>query len=80
MYKIYVLQSLKDRKTYTGYTSNLENRLAYHNSGHVKATKHRRPLKILFTEDFNTVAEAKARELWWKSKSGRTKLKEFFNK
>jgi len=78
MYKVYILQSLKDKKTYTGYTSNLENRLVYHNSGRVKATKYRRPLKVLFAEDFNTAKEAKSRELWWKSKSGRIKLKEFF--
>ncbi len=66
VYKVYILQSQKDNRTYTGYTSNLENRLTYHKSGRVNATKHRRPLRILFTEDFNTVAEARARELWWK--------------
>lgn len=78
MYTVYILQSLKDKKTYTGYTNNLENRLEYHNSGRVKATKNRRPLEVLFAESFETVKEAKARELWWKGKSGRKKLKEFF--
>lgn len=42
------------------------------------ATKHRRPFKIFYTEEFETMTEAKDRELWWKSTSGRRKLKELF--
>lgn len=69
--------SLKDTRTYIGYTSNLENRLNKHNTGQVKSTKHRRPLRLLFTENFQTAQEAKKRELWWKSGAGRRKLKIF---
>jgi len=78
MYYIYVLQSLKDGKTYVGYTTNLAERLKYHNSGRVSATKHRKPLKLLFSEEFSTMTEAKKRELYWKNGGGRRKLKNFF--
>jgi len=79
MYYVYIIYSLKDKKTYVGYTKDLNVRLEQHNAGRVRATKHRRPLKLLFSENFETLAEAKKRELWWKSSSGRGKLKEFFN-
>ena len=62
-----------------GYTKDLKERLKIHNLGEVKATKHRRPLRVFFYETFSTMQEAKKRELWWKSSSGRNKLKELFN-
>ncbi len=78
MYYIYILQSLKDNKTYIGYTSNVAERLKYHNSGRVPATKYRRPLNLLFSEEFQTMADAKKREQYWKSGGGRRKLKQYF--
>ncbi|MEK7482067.1 MAG: GIY-YIG nuclease family protein [Patescibacteria group bacterium] len=80
MYFVYILKSIKDGRTYIGYTKNLENRLKLHNSGQVIATKYRKPLKLLFSEQFKTISEAKQRELWWKSGAGRRRLKEFFQK
>jgi putative endonuclease len=78
MYYIYVLQGSKDNKTYIGYTANLAERLEYHNSGRVPATKHRGPLKLLFSEEFPKMTEAKKREQYWKSGAGRRKLKQYF--
>jgi putative endonuclease len=43
----YVLFSLKDKKMYTGYTSDLDLRLVQHNKGNVVSTKDRRPLKLI---------------------------------
>jgi len=80
MYFIYVLQSLKDQRTYVGYTDNVERRFIQHNSGYVRSTKHRIPFKLLFTENFLTSAEVKKRELYWKSGAGRRKLKDYFQK
>ncbi len=80
MFYIYILQSLKDGRTYVGYTYEIDQRLQKHNSGQVKSTKYRRPLKLLFTENFETEKMAKARELYWKSGAGRRKLKEYFIK
>ena len=75
---VYILLSLKDHKTYTGSTNNLARRLRQHNSGQVKSTKNRLPFKLFLSEEFETLAEARKRELWWKSGAGRRKLKEFF--
>ncbi len=78
MFTVYILQSLKDNKTYVGYTDNFERRFQQHNSGQSKSTKYRVPFKLLFKEEFEDKKEAKKRELWWKSGAGRRKLKEYF--
>ena len=75
---LYVLQSLKDNRTYVGSTNNFDRRFKEHNLGHVKSTKHRVPFKLLFTEEFSTSKEAKKRELYYKSGAGRRKLKAYF--
>jgi len=75
MYSAYILYSEKDKKTYVGYSKDLENRLNLHNSGQVKSTKYRRPLRLLYSEIFKTGKEAKDREQWWKSSGGRKELK-----
>ncbi len=80
MFYIYILQSLKDHKTYIGYTNNIKRRLIEHNSGKNISTKNRIPLKLIFFEKFETSQEARKRELYWKSGGGRRKLKEFFKK
>jgi putative endonuclease len=79
MYFVYILQSLKDLRTYVGFTDNFERRFKQHNSGKVKSTKHRIPFKLLFHERFSAYSEAKRREAWWKSGAGRRKLKEYFD-
>jgi putative endonuclease len=76
---VYVLQSLKDNRTYIGSTDNFERRFNQHNSCQVKSTRYRIPFKILFIEEFQTLAEARKRETWWKSGAGRIKLKEYFD-
>ena len=75
---VYILQSMKDGRTYVGSTNNLRRRLKQHNSCKVKSTKHRIPFKVLFTEEFETLMEARKREVWWKSGAGRRKLKKYF--
>ena len=80
MYTVYILLSQKDQRTYVGYTKDLMKRLHEHNSGRVHAIKQRRPFAIFYTEQFDTVEEAKQRELWWKSGSGRKNLKKLFER
>ena len=75
MYHIYILKSIKDNKTYVGYTNNIEERIKKHNSGQIRATKYRQPLELIFSEEFETSPEARQRELYWKSGGGRRKLK-----
>ena len=78
MFTIYILKSLKDNRSYVGYSKNFVNRFKQHNNGQVKSTKHRRPLIVIYTEEFNTSPEAKIREKWWKSYKGRQAMKKFF--
>jgi len=47
MYFVYVLESEKDKKLYTGYTKDLEIRFEEHQKGRVDSTKHRRPIKLI---------------------------------
>jgi putative endonuclease len=78
MFYLYILQNLKDEKTYVGHTNNIKRRFCEHNSGRVPATENRQPLEILKLEVCVTLDEAKKREPCWKSGAGRKKPKEFF--
>jgi putative endonuclease len=79
MYTVYILKSLKDSRTYVGYSFDVNKRLEEHNSGKVSATKNRIPFKILFTELTETLENAKERELYWKSGTGRRAMKKLFS-
>lgn len=72
---IYILLSLKDKKLYIGFTADLKNRLKEHAAGKVRSTKDRRPLKLIHYEYFVNKADAKAREIFFKSGFGRNELK-----
>ena len=64
---LYILQSLKNNSYYIGSTSNLNKRLKFHNSGYVKATKYRRPYKLVFKQEFDNINIAHKAELKIKS-------------
>ena len=52
-----------DDSYYTGHTEDLESRLAAHDAGHVGGyTKPRRPVRLVYRQDFPTHAEALAGE------------------
>jgi len=72
---VYILFSLKDNKTYTGSTNDFQRRLLEHQLGKVTATKNRLPLKLIHSEKFETLEEARSREHYYKSCAGRKKLK-----
>jgi len=74
-YYVYTLLSLKDKKFYTGLTTNLRNRLQQHARGEVKSTRERRPLKLIHYEYFIDKDDAKAKEIFLKSGFGRNQLK-----
>ena len=71
----YVLRSSKDGRYYYGSTSDLTKRMSNHNSGKVKSTKHRRPLKLIYSEEFDSKTEAIKRENFFKSMDGYIWLK-----
>ncbi|MGZ8541834.1 MAG: GIY-YIG nuclease family protein [Chitinophagaceae bacterium] len=70
-FTVYILFSEQFNKHYTGFTSNLEERLKSHNElGHDWTAKYR-PWKILFTKEFATKKEALIYEKWLKTGVGR---------
>ena len=75
MFYAYVLKSEKTGHNYYGSTNDLDRRLKEHNFGHTKATKYIRPLKLVYFEKFDTLVEARKRELYFKSGRGREFLK-----
>jgi putative endonuclease len=75
MYYVYVLQSQKDKKFYTGRCGNLEARIKRHNKGLVKATKSRIPMKIIYYEACSNIKDAAHRETYLKTSWGKHYIK-----
>ena len=81
-YYVYILESKKDGKKYTGYTSNLPLRFEAHQAGQVPSTKNRRPLKLIYFEGCLNQTDAVKREKYLKSNYGKlflgNRLKAYF--
>ena len=75
MFYVYILFSEKDAQLYTGYSPNLRSRFKAHKNGYVKATKHRRPLKLIYYEAYARELDARRREKYLKGGNGRNVLK-----
>lgn len=78
MFYVYILQSLRDKGFYVGMSTSLAGRLAYHNSGRVSSTKRRRPLDLVYFEEFTSRNEARKREKYLKSYGGSREKLEIF--
>lgn len=76
MYYVYVLKSLKDNKLYIGKTDDLQKRFEAHNNGQVRATKSRKPFKLIFYEGFLNKTDAGRDELFYKTGYGKEVLKD----
>lgn len=71
MYYIYILKSEKDSSYYVGSTKDLNQRVERHNAGRSRYTKNRGPWKLLYSEHYDTRAQAVQREKQikgWKNK------------
>ncbi len=75
MWWVYVLRSLKNGRLYVGSTNDLGRRLAEHDSGKSKYTRHIRPLQLVYNEVCSERLEARRRERYLKSGRGREFLK-----
>ncbi|MBU2037416.1 GIY-YIG nuclease family protein [Patescibacteria group bacterium] len=75
MYYTYLLESQKDSGWYLGYTNDLKNRFLEHSKGKVTSTKNRLPVKLIYYEAYINRIDAKKRECFLKSGSGRKFLK-----
>jgi putative endonuclease len=75
MFYVYILQSLKNKSLYIGYTSDLKKRFSEHNDGKSLATKPFRPYNLIFYEAFLNQKDAKLREEYLKSGWGFRSIK-----
>jgi len=75
MFVVYAIKSLKREYIYVGLSNNLERRLAEHNGGKNKTTKPYRPFRLIYSEELNTRIQARVREKYFKSGSGKEFLK-----
>ena len=75
-YFVYILECA-DKTFYCGYTTDLEKRIFNHNNSKVgaKYTKARRPVKLIYSEEFLTLSEALKREYSIKCLKKAEKLK-----
>lgn len=70
-YYCYILRC-SDDTLYTGYTDDLEKRVKCHNSGQgAKYTKNRRPVELVYYEEFDDKSSAMSRE--WEIKHRMTR-------
>ncbi len=72
MFTVYVIESLKNRKRYVGFTSSSANqRLTEHNRGCNKWARENRPFRLIHEEFFDNEKDARRRERFLKSGQGR---------
>ena len=64
-----------DGRLYVGSTRDLNKRVDSHNNGKVRTTKSRRPVELIYTEEMLSYTDARKREVYLKSGSGREWLK-----
>lgn len=83
MFFVYILECA-DKTLYAGSTNNIEKRLAQHNGSKQGAhyTKIRRPVKLKYSEEVRTLAQARKREAEIKrlKRAGKIKLIKTKNK
>jgi putative endonuclease len=75
MHTIYAIKSVVKNYIYVGLTENLNIRLKRHNSGYEKTTRSYRPFVLIYSEECETRPEARIREKYLKSGSGKEFLK-----
>ena len=75
MFYVYILL-LKNKRLYTGFTTNLKERVEQHNEGKVESTKYLRPLKLIHYETYILEEDARRREKFLKTSDG----KKFLNR
>ena len=78
MYYVYILLNESKTRTYTGVAEDVDKRLTEHNAGRVKSSSPCRPYKVIHIETFLTLSEARQREKFYKSTTGRRRIKEMF--
>ncbi len=75
MFYVYILLE-NNGQFYTGFSSDLRQRVKDHNAGKVESTRDRRPLKLLHYEAYTKESDARRREKYLKTSEGKRFLKQ----
>jgi putative endonuclease len=79
-YFVYLLWSIRSKRTYVGQTDDIDNRLKRHNAGYIRSTKAYRPWILVHKELYSTRSDAMKRETWLKSPTGRKSIVKIIGK
>ncbi len=71
MFTIYAIASINRKYIYVGFTGDVEARLNRHNGGYERTTKPYLPFIVVYTEEVKTRQEARVREKYFKSRTGK---------
>jgi putative endonuclease len=74
MYTVYVLKDINGH-FYKGVTNDIIRRLREHRSGNTVTTSKMVDIKVVYTEVYDNFSEARKREVYFKTASGRRFLK-----
>ena len=74
MFLVYAIISCDHKFIYVGITGDIADRMRRHNAGYEKATKSYIPYVLLHAEPYETRPEARQREVYLKSRSGKRLL------
>jgi len=82
MFYVYILESIKNKNLYIGYTIDLRRRFQEHNQKENFSTRPYAPWKLIYYEACLDEKDAKRREKYLKTSQGRRlikrRLKEYF--
>jgi putative endonuclease len=78
MYYVYAIRSISRNYIYVGMTNDIRRRINEHNNGENRSTKAYRPFVLIFSQEFKTRSEARKKEVYLKSGSGKEFLKSIY--
>lgn len=79
MFYLYILKSQKNGSYYIGSCKDINKRLNLHNKSLVKSTKRYIPWTLIYSEEYNTLSEARKREIQIKSWKKRKSIENLLN-
>ena len=75
MFTVNAISSETRNYIYVGLTSNLKNRIEFHNNGYEQTTRPYKPFRLIYSEEFPDRPTARNREKHLKTASGKSFLK-----
>ena len=75
MITVYAIKSINRNYIYVGMSQDIQSRIARHNNGYERTTRAYRPFILIYKEEFPTRLEARKKEKYLKSGSGKEFLK-----